>query len=189
MAVTLPPAGPPVASARRCSGLIGPVRLGNTLRVTVHADRIVPRPLMFLGERTILAAEIVGLGTDGGFAFGASVLTIDHVAPGVRSPVVLLLATDHPVRRAIMARRHGPQDPPPAVATPDSGRRRDWWSPQLISQLAFALAFALAFVGLGCYLIIKSADVFGVVVVAIGGLSAAQPGARAWHRRRHRLSR
>jgi len=181
-AADLPPAGTTLASAR-CSGQVGPVSFGNMLRVAVHADRIVLKPL-FAGRRTIMAAEITGLSTGGGLAFGGPALTIDHVAPGVRSPVVLLLRRTHPVRQAIADLDLEPQDRP-AAATPERGGRwTDGWSVQSIGQLVFGLAFA----GLGCYLLIRSPNLFPVLLLATGALIAAQAVARARYRRRHRLS-
>lgn len=178
-AANLPPAGTTLASAW-CSGQIGPVSFGNTLRVSVHADRIVLKPL-FAARRTIMAAEITGLSTGGGLAFGGPALTIDHVAPGVRSPLVLLLTRNNPVRQAIADLPREPRDRPAAAAPPARAGR---WSLLTLGQLAFGLFFA----GLGCVLLIRSPDIFPVLLIVFGGLIAVQAVARAWHRRRHRLS-
>jgi hypothetical protein len=183
VAANLPPAGTTLASAW-CSGQIGPVSFGNTLRVSVHADRIVLKPL-FAARRTIMAAEITGLSTGGGLAFGGPALTIDHVAPGVRSPLVLLLTRNNPVRQAIADLHREPQDRPAAAAPPErAGGWTDGWSLLALGQLAFGLVFA----GLGCFLLIRSPDIFPVLLIVFGGLIAVQAVARARHRRRHRLS-
>ncbi|WP_156994039.1 hypothetical protein [Pseudonocardia acaciae] len=102
------PAGPPIAVAR-CSGRIGKVEFGIPLllKVRVFADRFTVRPAL-AAELTILGSEITSLGApDGRRSGGGRRLVIEHAANGIRSPIALAFAPDHPVRRAIEAVKRG----------------------------------------------------------------------------------
>lgn len=88
------PAGNVLVSASMRSGRIGPLPFPAALKVSVYADRLVVRP-WFLGDRTIMTSEIAALtGT-------RRTLTIRHTGIDVRSPVLLVVAANDPLRRGI----------------------------------------------------------------------------------------
>jgi hypothetical protein len=154
--------------------------ISGLMRVFVYSDRIVLR-VLFIGSRTIMADEITSISTDGTLAFGARVLTIDHESPEVRSPVVLALRENHPVRAAI---RTLPR-PEPGVGASAVPAEGGGWSVLTIGQVAVGLVI----VGVGVYFMVRQPSIFLLLWLGIGVLVTVQAMARARHGQRHRSSR
>jgi hypothetical protein len=91
---------------------------GPLLKVSVFPDRLVVRTIL-LGERTVMGYEITSLGGNADFLAGSpkavsladfgSLMTINHRASAISSPIALRIPAGDPVFQAIARiKRHKP---------------------------------------------------------------------------------
>jgi hypothetical protein len=92
-----PLTGPPLAKARWVTAFIDSKLIVNFLSVTAYADRLVVG-MATVGDRTIMVDQLGRIDSTGS---RRSKVWIEHSAPGLVSPLTLMLRRKHPVRRAI----------------------------------------------------------------------------------------
>jgi hypothetical protein len=150
------PFEPPIA-VTRCSGKIGAVKFdGPLLKLSVFHDRLVIRPIL-MGDRTIMGQHIRSVASERTL-LGSPPLVIDHSAPGLKSPVLLRLSANHPVRMAI---DQISREPRPGIETAVSERATFWTLTSIMSVAGIVMG--IFFVGLGITLMVTNFDFFFVI--------------------------